>query len=97
MHVSLLDLALALAVGAVLGAWFFGGLLWTVCRLPSTRHPVLLVLASFVIRLAGVLAGLIWLVGRHWLLPAVALISFLVMRYCTLRTRGYPRSRIHTE
>jgi F1F0 ATPase subunit 2 len=84
------ELSLALAVGAGLGIWFFGGLLWTARRLATARHPVCLMLASFAVRAAGVVAGLTWLVGRHWLLPLVALVGFVAVRIWMLRTWGRP-------
>ena len=84
------ELSLALAVGAGLGVWFFGGLLWTVRRLATAHHPVRLMLTSFAVRAAGVVAGLTWLVGRHWLLPVVALVGFVAVRIWMLRTWGRP-------
>jgi len=91
VNVAVGELGLALAGGALLGVWFFGGLLWTVRRMPAARHPVLLMLASFAARAAGAAAGLIWLAGRHWLLPLVALAGFVAVRTWMLSTRGIPR------
>lgn len=85
MEIGVAELGLALAVGVGLGAWFFGGLLWTVRLLPTARHPVLLMSTGFVVRVAGVAAGLIWLFGRHWLLPVVALVGFVAVRAWMLR------------
>ena len=81
-------LGLALAVGAGLGAWFFGGLLWTVRCLATASHPAGLMLASFAVRAAGVVTGMTWLVGRHWLLPVIALVGFIAVRSWVLRTWG---------
>jgi len=91
VNVPIVELGLALAVGAALGVWFFGGLLWTVRRMPAARHPVLLMLASFAVRAAGVAVGVIWLAGRHWLLPLMALAGFVAVRTWMLSTRGAPR------
>jgi len=91
VHVSIWELAWALAVGLVLGLWFFGGLLWTVRRVPAAQRPVLLMLISFVLRTAGVAAGLVWLMGRHWGLPVAALVGFLAIRFWMVRTWGNPR------
>ncbi len=52
------DLAIGLLAGLVGGAAFFGGLRWTIRRLPSARRPVLLATASFVVR-GVLLAGLL--------------------------------------
>lgn len=57
MQLLRLELFLFVLAGALLGALFFGGLWWTVNRLPGARRPTLLVLASFGIRTAAVLAG----------------------------------------
>jgi F1F0 ATPase subunit 2 len=97
VDVSILELAGALAVGAALGFWFFGGLLWTVRRLADARRPVMLMLTSFAVRTAGVVAGLIWLVSRHWLLPVAALVGFVAVRMWMLRTWGNCRPETHAE
>ncbi len=81
MAIPIAELVLAAAVGAALGAWFFGGLLWTVRRVATAQHPVLLLLASFVVRIAVVAGGMVWLARRHWLLPIIALAVLLVVRF----------------
>jgi F1F0 ATPase subunit 2 len=91
VNVPIVELGVALAVGAALGVWFFGGLLWTVRRMPAARRPVLLMLASFGVRAAVVAAGVVWLASRHWLLPLVALAGFVAVRTWMLSTRGAPR------
>jgi F1F0 ATPase subunit 2 len=48
--VTSLSLAAALLAGIGIGLWYFGGLWFTVHRLPATRHRVLLLLGSFVTR-----------------------------------------------
>lgn len=45
-----LDLAVGLAAGSAGGVAFFGGLHWTVRRLPASRRPVVLATVSFVVR-----------------------------------------------
>jgi F1F0 ATPase subunit 2 len=52
----------ATGTGILLGTIFFGGLWLTVRRLPSARHPALLMIGSLLLRTAIVLAG-IWYVG----------------------------------
>jgi len=49
------------------------------------------------VRAAGVAAGLVWLAGRHWLLPLVALVGFVAVRTWLLSTRGTPRLRTPAE
>jgi F1F0 ATPase subunit 2 len=45
------SLALAFLAGLGIGLWYFGGLWVTVHRLPTTRHPALLLLGSFMVRM----------------------------------------------
>lgn len=86
MNVSIGELILAAAVGVALGIWFFGGLLWTVRRLPDARHPAALAFGSFLVRAAGVVAGMLWLAGRHWVLALVALVGYVGVRVWMVRT-----------
>ena len=52
-----LALALAASAGAIFGAFFFGGLWWTVKKGVSSEKPAQLFLASLFIRTAVVLGG----------------------------------------
>lgn len=73
-------LILAAAGGVVLGAFFFGGLMATVRRLPASPHPARLVLTSAMLRMAVLLGG-IWLIGgADWRRYAAALAGVLVAR-----------------
>lgn len=49
--------------GFILGILYFGGLWLTVRRLPTTRHPIQLSIASLVMRLGLCLAGVALLLG----------------------------------
>ncbi len=55
----MLDVLIGLILGAVAGAVFFGGLRWTVSRLPTAGRPLLLTSASFLVRTAVVVALLV--------------------------------------
>lgn len=85
MNVSMAEVILAATVGAGLGVVFFGGLLWTVRRLPDARHPLALAFGSFLVRAAPVVAGILWLASRHWVLALAALTGYLVVRVCLVR------------
>ena len=71
--------------GAVLGGFFYGGLWFTVRRLPDSRHPALLALGSFWIRSLVVLAGLVLLMKQSWQYGLLALIGFTVGRVAIAR------------
>ncbi len=77
------ELFLFFLVGALLGGLFFGGLWWTVQKIPSSRNPALLSLASFILRTAAVL-GLFYLLltadDGGWPRLLAALVGFMVTR-----------------
>lgn len=90
------EIAFSFLAGSLLGAFFFGGLWWTVQRLPHARAPALLALLSLVLRAAAVL-GVFYLVltsfsgtGRPRLF--VALAGFILVRLIMV-SRLRPRSR----
>ena len=74
------DIVVGLVTGALAGLAFFGGLKWTVTRLGSSSHPMLLAVGSFVVR-SVVIAGLIVAVANGSLTRVLAaLIGILVAR-----------------
>lgn len=77
-----------LAVGAVLGVFYFGGLWLTVRRVTDSDRPKLLLLGSFLVRTLIVLAGfysVLQIMGPHWEWLAVSLVGFLGMRFLLVR------------
>ena len=79
----------SLAAGVVLGAFYFGGLWWTLRRLPGARRPALLSLGSFTGRLAVCLAGFILLArSGRWELIIVAMAGFVLARTALVRMWG---------
>jgi F1F0 ATPase subunit 2 len=88
-----LFLALALVVGLVLGAFFFGGLWWTVRRGVSSKWLALWFLGSKLLRMGIVLSGF-YFVGRgDWKRMVVCLLGFVLARFIVLRLT---RTRIET-
>jgi len=82
-------IAVAIVLGAlaglVLGALFYGGLWFTVRRLPASQHPALLALVSFWIRSAIAVAGLVMLAKQGWQCGLAALVTFLLGRVVVAR------------
>ena len=74
------DLLLPLAAGFLIGLFFFLCLWFTVQRLPRSRHPILVMIGSGLLRF-GVAFTLLYLVadGRWQRLPA-ALAGFVAAR-----------------
>ncbi|MEO8564136.1 MAG: ATP synthase subunit I [bacterium] len=79
MH-DLLAFAGAGAVGAGLGAVYFGGLWWTVQAAVSSRLPALWFAGSLLVRTGIVLSGLYLVSDGDWKRLAVCLVGFLVAR-----------------
>ena len=80
-----LALTLTLLCGIVLGAFFFGGLWWTVQRGVRSENPALLFLVSLLVRTVLVLAGFIFLSQGNWLKLVVCLIGFQLARTVIMR------------
>lgn len=70
----------ALLVGIGLGLVQFGGLWWTVHRLPTFSRPLLLLLASAAVRGLTVLAGLRWMALDSPQALALALFALVMTR-----------------
>lgn len=70
----------ALVVGLLLGLFYFGGLYWTVCRLATSRQPVLLTLGSFWARLLVTVAGFYLVAEGRWQRLLACLVGFVIMR-----------------
>ena len=67
-------------VGMALGAFFFGGLWWTVKASLSSPRPGLLVFISLVARLGITLAGFYLVAGGHWQPLIACLVGFVLAR-----------------
>jgi len=69
-----------LLVGASLGAFFFGGLWWTVRMGPSSEWSGLVFSGSFIFRTCIVVAGF-YLVSRgDWIRLVASMVGFLLAR-----------------
>ncbi len=66
-------LILSFIAGGLLGAFFTGGLWWTIQRITLSGRPYLLTIISFILRTAVVLGGFYLIIGLG---PYYALISF---------------------
>lgn len=84
------SLAAAVAVGVALGTCYFGGLWWTVRRLPHVRHPLRLYFGSLVARLAVVVAVFCGLLSIcDWRPLVVSLLAFFTVRTLWIRWLGH--------
>lgn len=92
-----LTLLLAWMAGGVLGALFFGGLWWTVCKVVSARQPALWVFGSLLLRTSVALAGFYVVSGRHPDRLLLCLLGFVMARLVVMRlTRSSRETARHT-
>lgn len=75
-----ITLLLALLGGLALGAFFFGGLWWTVQRGMVSAQPALLILGSSLLRTAVAVGGFYLAVQGGWQSLAACMGGFLVAR-----------------
>jgi F1F0 ATPase subunit 2 len=88
--VDLLPLSVALLAGSVLGAFFFGGLWWTVRRVASSPRPAFLVFASLLLRTGVTLAGIYLAGGGDPARLAACLLGFTLARALLMRLARLP-------
>jgi F1F0 ATPase subunit 2 len=87
-----LRLAYALAAGVLLGAFFFGGLWWTVRRGLASQRAALWFIGSLLLRLGMVLPGFYFVAGGDWRRMLAALLGFVLARLVVTRlTRSTPQ------
>ncbi|HEY8496475.1 MAG TPA: ATP synthase subunit I [Limnochordales bacterium] len=91
------DVVLPLAAGAVLGLFYFGGLWWTTQRIGRVRQPALLLLGSFVVRMAVILAGLWVVTGGRMKGTALFMAAVLGARQATLAWAQAATARARRE
>ena len=82
---DILALALALLAGALLGAFFFGGLWWTVQKGVTSERPALWFLGSLLLRTGVILAGFYFVSQGHWSRLVVCLLGFLIARVIVVK------------
>lgn len=73
-------IVLSLAAGLGLGLVYFGGLWLTVRGVATTRRPVLLFAASFIVRTALVVAGMYLVMDGSWQRMLACLAGFIIVR-----------------
>jgi F1F0 ATPase subunit 2 len=93
------ELALATLAGALLGAFFFGGLWWTVQQGVTSQRPAVLFLGSLLLRTAVVLIGFYFVSQGHWSRLVACLVGFFMARVIVVRRLAMAPadSRAHLE
>lgn len=80
-----LGLASALIAGLFLGAFFFGGLWWTVRKGVKSERVALWFFGSMLLRTGAVMLGFYLLLGDSWQRMLAGLLGFLIARLIVTR------------
>ena len=88
MTLSPIEAVAVFVAGITAGLLFFGGLKWTIQKLPLTRHPFALALASLFIRAAFIMGVLLFVGQREWQRYVVLLAGILLARLVAVRVWG---------
>jgi len=78
-------LALTFAAGMLLGAFFFGGLWWTVRKGVSVERPALFFLGSLLLRTSITVAGIYVVGDGNWRRLLATLLGFVIVRFIAMR------------
>ena len=86
-----ISITIAFLTGIGLGTFYFGGLWLTVRQLPSSQHPYLLILSSFLLRIGISLIVFYLIIRYNW--EGQSLISLLicVLGFLLIRTLAIRR------
>jgi F1F0 ATPase subunit 2 len=71
--------------GLLLGAFFYGGLWWTVQRGLTAQRPAVWFFTSYLLRTGLTAAGLYGLAGGRWQRLLVSLLGCLLARFIVMR------------
>ena len=93
---ELLLLAPALAAGLLLGAFFFGGLWWTVIKGASSQRPALWFFGSMLLRMSIALAGFYFVGREDWRRWLLCLFGFVLARL-VMKSLTRPRVERHNS
>jgi F1F0 ATPase subunit 2 len=84
-------LSVPLLAGVLIGAFFFGGLWWTVRKGLTSKHPALWFFGSTLLRTSFAVAGFYFVSGGDWRRVLACLFGFFIARVLVTRlTRTAP-------
>jgi F1F0 ATPase subunit 2 len=85
-----LALMLAWVAGGALGAFFFGGLWWTVRKSLASARPALWVFGSLLLRMGVTMTGFYFVSGGDWQRLLGCLVGFVMARQIVTRLTRLP-------
>ncbi|CDS53823.1 Sodium-transporting ATPase subunit R [Polaromonas sp. CG9_12] len=87
-------LALALVLdwiaGGAMGAFFFGGLWWTVRKSLASRQPAVWVFCSLLLRMGVTMTGFYVVSGANWQRLLACVVGFFMARHIVIRLTRSP-------
>jgi F1F0 ATPase subunit 2 len=86
---------LVLLSGILIGAFFFGGLWWTVQKGLTSRNPVWWFFGSTLLRTSFAVAGFYFVSGGDWRKLVVCLLGFVIARVAVTRLTRTTNKGIH--
>ena len=84
---------LACVAGGLLGAFFFGGLWWTVRKGVTSKQPSLWFLCSSLLRTGVVLFGFYFVSAQQWQRLLLCLLGFVAVRFAVTWLTRLPEAR----
>jgi F1F0 ATPase subunit 2 len=87
-----LALVLAWMAGGALGAFFFGGLWWTVQKSLVSARPALWVFGSLLLRMGLTMTGFYFVSGDNWQRMLSCLVGFVMARQIVTRVTRLPEA-----
>lgn len=90
---NLLIILFSLLSGVAIGAFFFGGLWWTVKKGTPARYPALWFIGSIIIRFGVTLIWFYWVAGNHWERMLLCLAGFIVARIVVTKMTRQPQTQ----
>jgi len=79
------DILLSGLAGLLLGAFFFGGLWWTVQKLATSKRPALWVIGSFLLRMSVTMTGFYVVAAGDWQRLLGCLLGFIIARLLVIK------------
>lgn len=92
---EIISMIVALLAGLLLGAFFFGGLWWTIKKGFSAKIPALWFLLSGVTRTLIVIAGFYYVGNGNWKIMLSCFVGFFIVRMSS--TRFIPQPKVIYE
>jgi F1F0 ATPase subunit 2 len=95
---EVLSFVLPSAAGVLLGAFFYGGLWWTIRKGVLSELPALWFMGSLVARMSVTLLGFYFATGGHWRRILVCFLGFALARIAVTRlTAKFGANKIYPD